>query len=118
MNEKILVIFSGGQDSTTCLLQAIATCGAPQVETITFCYGQRHAIELECARRIAADLQVRQTVLDIPQLQAVTHNALIDENAAITQGDAACRAPSWTGATPCSSSMRRFMPKGAASAAS
>ena len=73
MNEKILVIFSGGQDSTTCLLQAIATCGAPQVETITFCYGQRHTIELECARRIAADLQVRQTVLDIPQLQAVTH---------------------------------------------
>lgn len=87
MSEKILVIFSGGQDSTTCLLQAIATCGAPQVEAITFCYGQRHTIELECARRIAADLQVRQTVLDIPQLQAVTHNALMDENAAITQGD-------------------------------
>ncbi len=36
MSEKILVIFSGGQDSTTCLLQAIATCGTPQVEAITF----------------------------------------------------------------------------------
>lgn len=87
MHEKILVIFSGGQDSTTCLLQAVADIGAAQVEAITFSYGQRHAIELECAHRIAADLGVRQTVLDIPQLQSVTHNALMDETAAITQGD-------------------------------
>ena len=34
MHEKILVIFSGGQDSTTCLLQAVADIGAAQVEAI------------------------------------------------------------------------------------
>ena len=86
MAEQVLVIFSGGQDSTTCLLQAIADMGAAQVEAITFAYGQRHAVELECARWIAADVGVLQTVLDVPQLQAVTHNALMDDNAAITQG--------------------------------
>ncbi|WP_420472952.1 7-cyano-7-deazaguanine synthase QueC [Noviherbaspirillum sp. ST9] len=39
-----LVLFSGGQDSTTCLAWALARYG--KVETIGFDYGQRHAIEL------------------------------------------------------------------------
>ena len=51
-NRKALVIFSGGQDSTTCLIQAIAEYGVENVETVTFQYGQRHAIELEKARWI------------------------------------------------------------------
>ena len=46
-NKKALVIFSGGQDSTTCLFQAIAEFGKENVEVMTFQYGQRHAIELE-----------------------------------------------------------------------
>ena len=86
---KALVIFSGGQDSTTCLIQAIARYGREQVHTITFQYGQRHAIELERARWIAADLGVRQTVLDLSLMQQITHNALMDNTAAIenTVGD-------------------------------
>ena len=43
-NRKALVIFSGGQDSTTCLIQAITEYGVQNVETVTFQYGQRHAI--------------------------------------------------------------------------
>ena len=46
-NKKALVIFSGGQDSTTCLFQVIAEFGKENVEVVTFQYGQRHAIELE-----------------------------------------------------------------------
>lgn len=84
-NEKTLVIFSGGQDSTTCLLQTVAEYGSERVETITFQYGQRHAIELERARWLAADLGVRQTVLDITPLQTITHNALMDTHATISQ---------------------------------
>lgn len=82
-NEKALVIFSGGQDSTTCLIQAIQTYGRDNVQAITFQYGQRHAVELDCARRIAEDLGVAQTVLDLSLMQQITHNALMDDTAEI-----------------------------------
>ncbi len=45
-NESALVLFSGGQDSTTCLAWALARFG--HVETVGFDYGQRHRVELEC----------------------------------------------------------------------
>ena len=80
---KALVIFSGGQDSTTCLLQAIAAYGRENVQTITFQYGQRHAIELEKARWIAQDQGVAQTVMDLSLLQSITHNALMDKQQTI-----------------------------------
>ena len=44
--DHALVLFSGGQDSTTCLAWALARYA--HVETIGFAYGQRHAVELEC----------------------------------------------------------------------
>ncbi|HVM79892.1 MAG TPA: 7-cyano-7-deazaguanine synthase QueC [Stellaceae bacterium] len=45
-----LVLFSGGQDSTTCLAWALSRFG--RVETVGFDYRQRHALELECRARI------------------------------------------------------------------
>ena len=86
-NRKALVIFSGGQDSTTCLIQAIAEYGVENVETVTFQYGQRHAIELEKARWIAKDLGVKQTLIDTSVIKSITHNALMDANADIEQKD-------------------------------
>ena len=41
-----MVLFSGGQDSTTCLAWALSRF--ERVETLGFDYGQRHAVELEC----------------------------------------------------------------------
>jgi 7-cyano-7-deazaguanine synthase len=49
--ERALVLFSGGQDSTTCLAWALARFAA--VETVGFDYRQRHRIELDCRARIA-----------------------------------------------------------------
>lgn len=56
MTSKCLVIFSGGQDSTTCLLQAKQQFD--EVHCVTFNYGQRHAIELEGARAVAQAIGV------------------------------------------------------------
>lgn len=78
-----LVVFSGGQDSTTCLIQAIQQYGQHHVQAISFQYGQRHAIELERARWIAQDLGVHHTLLDLSVMQHITHNALMDKQAAI-----------------------------------
>jgi 7-cyano-7-deazaguanine synthase len=53
--ETALVLFSGGQDSTTCLAWALARFAA--VETIGFDYGQRHRVELACRTRILERLR-------------------------------------------------------------
>jgi 7-cyano-7-deazaguanine synthase len=44
--DNALVLFSGGQDSSTCLAWALARFA--HVETVGFAYGQRHAVELDC----------------------------------------------------------------------
>lgn len=52
---KAVVLFSGGQDSTTCLAWALTTFDS--VETVGFDYGQRHGIELECQKAVLAELR-------------------------------------------------------------
>ena len=84
-NKKAIVIFSGGQDSTTCLFQAIEEFGKKNVEVVTFQYGQRHAIELEKAAWIAQDLGVKQTLIDTSIIKAITTNALMQDGAEIKQ---------------------------------
>ena len=53
--EPVLVLFSGGQDSTTCLAWALDRF--VRVETVGFDYGQRHRIEMECRLRVAERLR-------------------------------------------------------------
>src|SRR5690348_6669815 len=55
MTEKAVVLFSGGQDSTTCLAWALDRFDA--VETVAFDYGQRHKVELACRAPIVAALR-------------------------------------------------------------
>lgn len=55
--ESALVLFSGGQDSTTCLAWALANLG--RVETVGYRYGQRNAVEMECRPVILAEIRKR-----------------------------------------------------------
>lgn len=55
MQSSALVLFSGGQDSTVCLVWALENYD--HVETVGFSYGQRHGVELECRGRIFAALK-------------------------------------------------------------
>lgn len=79
-----LVVLSGGQDSTTCLWWAIERYGRSAVSAITFDYGQRHRVELECAARVAAHAGVPQACLPIDTFAALGGSALTDPGVAVT----------------------------------
>ncbi|MEF3311850.1 7-cyano-7-deazaguanine synthase QueC [Paenibacillus sp. GYB004] len=84
MNQsKAVVVFSGGQDSTTCLFWALERFG--EVEAVTFDYGQRHKLEVEVAAAIAKEQNVRHHVLDMSLLGQLAPNALTRDDIAIEQ---------------------------------
>lgn len=76
MNDKALVVLSGGQDSTTCLYWAMDKFGAENVSSITFDYGQRHRIEIACAAEIADFTGIPNVVLPIDTFAALGGDAL------------------------------------------
>ncbi|WP_174612929.1 7-cyano-7-deazaguanine synthase QueC [Virgibacillus ihumii] len=84
-NQSAVVVFSGGQDSTTCLFWALRKFD--HVEAVTFQYGQRHIAELECAKEICAKLNVRQHELDMDLLNQLAPNALTREEIKITDDE-------------------------------
>lgn len=85
-NDKALVLLSGGQDSTTSLYWAIERFSAAAVSTVSFDYGQRHRIELECAANIAAAAGVAHTCLPINTFSALGGDALTDASVAVADG--------------------------------
>src|SRR5581483_844800 len=74
--KRAVVLFSGGQDSTTCLYWALNQ-GYASVHAVGFDYGQRHRIELEQARIIADRAGVSYAVLPLPTLAAIGDSALV-----------------------------------------
>ena len=73
-NQKAVVVFSGGQDSTTILGWALKTFG--EVKAVSFNYGQKHSIELTQAKKITSKLGVEHHILDVSLLNQLTPNAL------------------------------------------
>ncbi|MGM9928106.1 MAG: 7-cyano-7-deazaguanine synthase QueC [Lysinibacillus sp.] len=85
MKNKAVVVFSGGQDSTTCLFWALKEFD--EVIAVTFDYGQRHSLELECAANIANELGVEHHVLDMALLNQLAPNALTRDDIDITEDE-------------------------------
>ena len=75
-----LVLFSGGQDSTTCLFWAMKHFA--RVETLCFTYGQRHVQEVEIARALAEKLKLPFHLRDLSVMASLSDNALT--NSAMT----------------------------------
>lgn len=77
-DNKALVVFSGGQDSTTCLYWALKKF--KEVYTITFSYGQKHSQEIEVARSIAAEAGVDFHLVDMSFISKVGTSSLTDSS--------------------------------------
>lgn len=90
MNERhALVLFSGGQDSTTCLAWALQRFES--VDTVAFDYGQRHRIELDCRLDVMREMRAAfpgwatrlgsDHLIDLSLLQSLGDSALTSQRA-------------------------------------
>ena len=87
MHTSALVLFSGGQDSTTCLAHALSRYS--RVETIGFDYGQRHRVELDARHVVLRALRQRypewsarlgdDQVLEVPVIGQISEGSLTRE---------------------------------------
>lgn len=81
--EAALVVFSGGQDSTTCLFWAKREF--KKVYTLSFLYGQKHRKEVELAREIARKADVEFEAMDVSFIGRLGHNSLTDTTMTMDQ---------------------------------
>ena len=72
--EKAIVVFSGGQDSTTCLFWAKKYFG--EVVAVSFDYHQKHKLELECAKKICIRHDIEFHLMDLSLLNQLAPNSL------------------------------------------
>ncbi|GGM23944.1 7-cyano-7-deazaguanine synthase [Paraliobacillus quinghaiensis] len=84
-NEKAIVVFSGGQDSTTCLFWALQKYD--HVEAVTFNYNQRHNDEINVATEIAKELEVKHHILDMSLLSQLAPSALTRDDIEVKEGE-------------------------------
>jgi 7-cyano-7-deazaguanine synthase len=92
---KALVLFSGGQDSTTCLAWALQRYA--HVETVGFDYGQRHSVELTCRQTVLAEIRAafphwasrlgEDHLIDLQVLGQISDTALTQGKAIAMQRD-------------------------------
>lgn len=90
-NNSALVVFSGGQDSTTCLFWALKHFG--KVSALCFDYGQKHAQETHIARAIAEEAGVDFTLLSSHLIGHIAHNSLTYDDVIMDSEKPADSAP-------------------------
>lgn len=92
MNKDVaLVVFSGGQDSTTCLFWAKREF--KRVMALSFIYGQKHVKEVELAKAIAAKAGVEWDCMDVSFIGSLGKNSLTDTTIVMDQEKPADHCP-------------------------
>ena len=89
--EKAIVLLSGGQDSATCL--AIARQTYADITCLCFDYGQRHRIEIEYSKQLAALAESDFQCIDVRFMAKLSESALIHSDQAITHAQESYPAP-------------------------
>ena len=91
MTRRAIVLLSGGLDSMVCA--ALAREAGFEVLALTIDYGQRHRVELEAAKAIAARLAGRHVVLELDLTafggSALTSGIAVPKESTVEQGDRA-----------------------------
>ncbi len=77
---KILVLSSGGVDSTTCLAMAVEEVGAENVLALSVYYGQKHDKEIQAAKKVAEYYGVRRMELDLSVIFAGSNCSLLKQS--------------------------------------
>ncbi len=80
MNEKALVLFSGGIDSTTCLGIAIDKYGKDNVVALSISYGQKHTKEIESSNAVANYFGVEHICLDLSEMFKYSNCSLLSHS--------------------------------------
>ncbi|MCI7188764.1 MAG: 7-cyano-7-deazaguanine synthase, partial [Fusobacterium mortiferum] len=65
---RVLVLLSGGVDSSTCLAMAVDRYGKDNVVALSASYGQKHTKELESARKIASYYQIELIEINLGKI--------------------------------------------------
>jgi 7-cyano-7-deazaguanine synthase len=61
---KVIVLLSGGLDSTTCASIAVKEYGSENVIAVSLGYGQKHRIELEHAKAVVKELKISKHIIN------------------------------------------------------
>lgn len=100
---KILVLSSGGVDSTTCLAMAVQEAGAKNVIALSIYYGQKHDKEIQAAKAVADYYGVKRMELDLSTIFAGSNCSLLKQSTeAIPQESYAQQIAETGGKTPVS----------------
>ncbi|MGN1393362.1 MAG: 7-cyano-7-deazaguanine synthase QueC [Succinivibrionaceae bacterium] len=77
---KVVVLLSGGVDSTTCLALAVNKYGADNVFALNITYGQKHVKEIACAQKIANYYRVNYKLMDLSSIFAFSDCSLLQHS--------------------------------------
>jgi len=89
--DKAIVVFSGGQDSTTCLFWAKKKF--KEVIAVSFDYNQKHKLELECAKDICKKYNVEHHILDLNLLNQLAPNSLTRQDIVVDKEASSDKVP-------------------------